>query len=248
MESYSYSRLTRFEECPLSFMRRYLEDETEGKSHGITEFGLFMHKIMEKYALGKLKPEDLVAYYTKHVKEAVKSDTTLHMSATFTKDLYDLYYEGFLQFLINFDGFDDGLIIKDVEKKVSLKYKDFELVGVIDLILEDANGDIYILDHKSKNKFKSKKEQAQYARQLYIYAYFVKEVYGKYPKGLLFNMMRGTVVRIPFKEDDMFAALTWVEDTVAEIRDTITYKANPDTFFCMNWCGLQKDKFCVKEE
>ena len=30
MEEYSYSKLTRYEECPLSYMRKYLNKEESG--------------------------------------------------------------------------------------------------------------------------------------------------------------------------------------------------------------------------
>ena len=58
-----------------------------------------------------------------------------------------------------------------------------------------------MLDHKSKGKFKSKKEQAEYARQLYVYAKYVKEKYGKFPKVLIFNMFNaGELIKIPFNK------------------------------------------------
>lgn len=245
METYSYSRLTHFEECPLSYMREYLNGEVPA-SHGVTESGTFMHNVMEKYFKGELKKDELVDYFMANFNKEVPSSMTLQMTDTFSKDMYSLYYQGYLKYLQEFEGIPNCHEIVDIEKWFEVPHKDFIINGRIDLIYRDKDNNLFVLDHKSKSKFKSKKDKAQYARQLYLYAMATKMLYGEYPKQLVFNLMRGDFVFIDFDEKELEKTLAWVEKTVEDIRDVITYDANPDTFFCRNWCGLSPCELCHK--
>lgn len=247
METYSYSKLKRFKECPASYFKHYLNGE-KTMSHGVTEFGLFMHKIMEKYFKKELKLEDMKQYFEDNLWKNIHSSTILNMSADFSKDMYSTYKDGFEKYLEEFKGI-AGLVSLDDVKAVEEYFEflvdtGYMINGVIDLAFEDYEGNLIICDHKSKNKFKSKKECKEYARQLYLYAYAWNDMHGKYPKRLMFNMMRGKPVIIKFSEEDMNEALKWVDDTVKEIENTMVFEPNPDTFFCSNWCGLVRDELC----
>lgn len=244
MEEYSYSKLTRYESCPLAYMRKYLNGEKQ-QSHGITECGLFMHDLLERYERGELKLEEMLPYFEENFYNSIKSDTHLKLSENFSKDMYPLYYNGFLEYLQNFNGIKDCKEIIDVEKEFHLQYNDYIITGKIDLVFVDKYNNFCVLDHKSKNKFKNKKEQSEYARQLYLYAWASKTLYGKYPQKLIFNMLRGEYIYIPFKENDMFKALEWFDKTVNDIRTTITYDAKEGTFFCNNFCSLDKIDLCT---
>lgn len=244
MEEYSYSKLTRYEECPLSYMRYYLNGE-KTESNGITECGSFMHNIMEQYEKGELKIEDLVPYFEENFNKNVVSSTYLQMSETFRKDMYGLYYNGFLDYLKNFTGIPHCKKIIDVEKEFHIIYNDdFSITGKIDLVFVDDEDNLCVLDHKSKKNFKNKKDQANYARQLYLYAWASKTLYNKYPSKLIFNLMRGEPVYIDFNKDDMEHTLGWFSNTVHNIRDTFIYDANKGSFYCMNWCGLDNCELC----
>jgi len=226
-------------------MREYLNGERPA-SHGVTESGTFMHNVMEKYFKGELKQDELVEYFIANFDKEVPSTMSLQMTDTFSKDMYGLYYQGYLKYLQEFKGIPNLKQIVDIEKWFELPHKDYILNGRIDLVYRDNDDNLYVLDHKSKSKFKSKKDRAQYARQLYLYAAAAKVLYGEYPKQLVFNLMRGEFVYIDFNEKDLEATLAWVEKTVEDIRDVITYDAKPDTFFCRNWCGLEPCELCNK--
>ena len=114
MEEYSYSRLTRFIDCPLSYMRKYLNAEVP-ESHGITEGGLFMHNLLEMYERGKIDKDGMIDYFKKNYEKEVTSTCNLQMSENFSKDMYYLYYNGYLNYLENFNGIEDCKKIVDVE-------------------------------------------------------------------------------------------------------------------------------------
>ena len=112
------------------------------------------------------------------------------------------------------------------------------------MIFQDNDDKLIVLDHKSKKKFKSKKDQAHYARQLYLYAWACKSLYDTYPDVLMFNMLRGEPIYIEFNENDMQEALYWFDDTVKQIRNAITFDANVGTFYCNAFCLLGRCELC----
>lgn len=149
----------------------------------------------------------------------------------------ELYYNQGLEYLKNFSGYDDRKIL-GVEEKFDLGIDDWIFNGVIDLVYEDKNGKLVIQDYKSKSSFKNKKEQAEYARQLYLYALHVKNKYGKYPDLLQFCMFRkNTVIEIPFDENSLEEAVGWAKDTVKEIRECWDFSPSCDEFFSQNLCN-----------
>ena len=66
-----------------------------------------------------------------------------------------------------------------------------EVRGFIDLLVRDRNdGRLIVVDHKSKSRFKSDQELELYGFQPYLYAEWVLQTYGEYPKELVFNLFR----------------------------------------------------------
>ena len=130
-----------------------------------------------------------------------------------------------------------------VEQEANLVIGGYPFIGYIDLLLRDkTDGKYIILDYKSKAEFKSKDEQKKYARQLYLYAKFVKEFYGEYPKMLIFDMFRmGKKVPIFFKESGVDEALKWVTDTIMEISMTQVFNVTSDDFFGRYLCNYRND-------
>ena len=154
MEEYSYSKITRYIECPLSYMRKYLNEEIPD-SHGVTESGLFMHKLMEKYENGVLQQNELLEYFENKYDKNVLSNTVLNMGNGFRKDMYNIYYNGYRSYLEDFTGIPNCKKIIDVERKFNFRYsiKDiepFSITGVIDLVFQDNEDKLIVLDHKSK--------------------------------------------------------------------------------------------------
>ena len=240
LESYSFSRLRRFADCPLSYYKRYIAKEDDNVGHGTSEFGTFIHLILEKYSKNELKLEDMLMYYIGEYDNNVKSTFEFKMSDTFSKDLSENYYNSGIQYLTDFNGLNEFGKILDVEYEFDLEYNNkFKINGKIDLITKN-NDDIYIIDHKSKSNFKNKKEMAEYRRQLYIYSFAVKEKYGVFPKKLFFNMFRKEkIIEFDFIEEEYKEALDWFESTVEEIENCITFTSNPNTIYCNNFCNFR---------
>lgn len=156
--------------------------------------------------------------------------------------LRDRYYEQGLDYLGNYE-LDDRYETVSVEENVNVKINGYKFTGYIDKLMRDKeDGKLIVLDHKSKSDFKSKREQMEYARQLYLYAYAVNEIYGEYPKSLFFNMFRfGREVEIEFVEEDMNEAIKWMVDTIDEIKACDEFPVTEDKFFSEELCNFRHD-------
>lgn len=203
-----------------------------------------MHSIMERYAKGEIDLWDLPSIYEWEFDAAVPEPFP---SSSFCKDMRALYYKQGLEYLQNFPGYDDRTIL-EVEAKFDLDIDDWIFNGVIDLVYKDKDGRLIIQDYKSKSSFKNKKEQAEYARQLYLYALYVKEKYGKYPDALQFSMFRkNNVIEIPFSEDNLNEAVDWAKETVKAIRECWDFTPTCEEFFSENLCNHREYCDCKVE-
>ena len=232
-ERYSFSKLSAFHTCKYGYKMTYI-DHKKGIGNCFSSYGLEVHSIMERYAKGELTLWDLVGIYEWEFDAAVPEKFPY---TKYCKDMRKLYYDQGLEYLKNFAGYDDRKIL-EVESQFDYEIDDWTFNGVIDLVFEDKDGKLIIQDYKSKSSFKNKREQAEYARQLYLYALFVKKKYGRYPDILRFMMFRKNMsIDIPFNESDLNEALSWARETVKEIRECWDFTPTCDEFFSENLCN-----------
>lgn len=232
-KEWSYSALSLYNDCPASFKAHYI-DELPKKSNAFAEYGGFVHNILNRFFRGELEDFELASIYRKHYAENVVSEFPF-LGKT---NLSEMYYMQGHEYLLNFKGFDGYEAVgSEIEFHTTIAGKRF--IGFIDLLLKDAEGNYIIVDHKSKNKFKSKKERSEYLRQLYLYSVWVKEEYGKYPTELWFNMFRGKIDKNKFVEDNLKKALIWAEFTLDMIDFDATWQKSGDYFYCRNLCDVR---------
>ena len=236
IEKYSFSKLKAFETCPYGYFLRYISGK-RGESNAFAEYGVFVHKLLEDYENGSLPLDQLKDVY----EFGFDTEITLPFPK-FKMDLRELYYKQGLEYFSNFKGWEDKYEILAAEKAFSmplLSSEDWEFQGIIDLVLkEKESGKLVIMDHKSKSAFKSKAEESEYARQLYLYSEYVKQEYGEYPYEMIFNMFRKRdEVRIAFNEDDKDAAIAWVINTVHAIKNAFDYPPQCEEFYGNNLCN-----------
>lgn len=232
-ERYSFSKLSSFHTCKYGYKLTYI-DHKKGVGNCFSSYGTEIHSLMERYAKGKLDLWNLVDTYKWEFDAAVPE---AFPSFEFCKNMKELYYKQGLEYLKNFPGYADRKIL-EVETAFDLDIDDWTFTGIIDLVFEDKDGRLIIQDYKSKSSFKNKKEQAEYARQLYLYALYIKEKYGRYPDVLRFMMFRkNTVVDIPFNETSLSEALGWAKDTVKEIRECWSFPPKCEEFYSQNLCN-----------
>lgn len=232
-ERFSFSKLSSFHTCKYGYKQTYI-DHKKGIGNCFSSYGLEVHSLMERCAKGEIDLWDLVEIYKWEFDSAVLEEFP---SSKFCKNMRQLYYNQGLEYLKNFPGFSDKKIL-EVENQFNYDIDDWVFNGVIDLVFETSDGKLIVQDYKSKSSFKSKREQAEYARQLYLYSLHIKEKYGKYPDILRFVMFRkGVTIDIHFNEDDLNEAVSWAKNTVKEIRECWDFSPSCDAFFSQHLCN-----------
>ncbi len=247
-EIWSYSKLNTFETCPYAYWLNYVaKDPPINEENAFSQYGSFVHEILEKYFKGELELFELSTEYEDNFDDNILLDFPYCESHGRVIDLCESYHDKGLAYLENFDGLPEYKILGVEEDFVIEILNGEKLRGFIDLILEDKNGNIIVLDHKSKSKFKSKEEQKHYSFQPVLYSIYVHEKYGKWPDRVVFNMFRQQkYVKIKFTQELLQEALNWVESTISKIYSCedflpkFTKKEKEEMlYFCRNICGYK---------
>ena len=208
--------------------------------NAFAQFGTFGHSLLEKYYSKQLEFFELSQHYDKNYSNNVK----LKFPPNAYVNLNEAYYNAGKEYFDNFEGFMDDCEVLGIEEEINVKIGGYNFIGYIDLILKSNDG-IIIIDHKSKSKFKSKKEKAEYLRQLYLYSIHIYEKYNQYPTKLIFNMFRNnTVIEEQFDIKAFEEAKQWCLNTIAKIYEDTEFLTNSDDFFC-NWlCSTRANCTC----
>ena len=202
-------------------------------NNAFAEFGSLCHSVLERYAKEDLELFDLSNIY----KSEFANEVVHNFPPNKYVDLHDKYYNAGLEYFENFDGFEDKVL--ESEQQYNFKVGKYDFTGFVDLVLEDGEG-LIVCDHKSKSKFKNKREQAEYLRQLYLYSIPIKEKYGRYPSKLRFNMFtQGNEITVPFDMDALSDAIDWATTTIERIYKDNDFNINCSQFFCDNLCGVR---------
>lgn len=246
---WSFSSVNSFNNCKRCFYLTYIKKKPR-LQNAFAEWGSFGHALLESYYKGEMEFFELSQAYMDGYDDNVHEKFPPNAYV----DLSERYYEAGLSYFNQFEGLPAEYVVLDVEAKITTKIGGYPFVGFADLIIRDTRDDgIIIVDHKSKSKFKNETEQSEFLRQLYLYALFVKEKYGAYPKELRFNMFRANEeVAVPFNEDDFAAAKEWFISTIDAIyreqkfldkiiesgKGLKSFRKND--FFCNELCGVRE--------
>lgn len=238
--TWSFSRINAYVVCPQSFYLQYIKCvDTENGFFG--EWGSFGHLVLEKYFNKELEFFDLSKEYEKEYYNNVKHKAPPNAFV----DLNQKYYNAGKEYFDNFWNPFEYCKILGVEQEIHIKIGKYNFVGYIDLILEDNNGNIIIVDHKSKKMFTTKKEKQEYLRQLYLYSIYIYEKYNRHPSKLIFNMFReNEIIEEIFDIKAFEEAKKWALDTIQNIYDDVEFKVNKKEFFCNYICSVNSQCPC----
>lgn len=239
--TWSYSRITAFEDCPYRWYLKYIR-LIEDAPMFFSDYGSFVHKIIELSLNGELKKGELVPYYLSNFRKEVKGSAP-------NRGIFKNYFDQGLQYLSR-----DVLIpykeILGVEKKLDFKLGDRPFTGVLDCVALDGDA-VVILDNKSralkkrssrKTTTKSDEELDQYLRQLYLYSLPTKHVFGKYPDRLEFNCFRTQeLISEPFSKERLEEAIRWATESVEKIERNEDWSPDMDYWKCKHICGVHDE-------
>lgn len=221
---WSFSSVNTYDTCPQAFKLGYL-DALPKVGNAFSDWGTFMHSLMERYLRGEVEFFELLSCYDDGIGEAMQHEFPPNRFC----DLAVSYNSKGRNYLAKFEGLFDGCEILGIEQRVRLDIEGRPFVGVIDLLVKDGE-DIYVVDHKSKSDFKTKKELEKYARQLYLYSLYVHEKYGKWPTKLIFHMIRkeGEQVSVPFTMEGLEEAKRWFLVSIDKIYSDADFISQPN--------------------
>lgn len=233
--TWSYSRITQFENCKYCFLLKYIKSVKSEKRNFFSDYGKFMHLIIQKYLNGELKREELTGYYLTKYRKSIAGRAP-------TRSIFNNYFSQGLIYLHNIEPKNGNIIA--VEKEVSFNIADKNFIGFIDVV-SDENG-IILTDNKSralkkrtngKKQTKSDKELDNYLKQLYIYSVAIKQELGVLPSFLRFNCFRtNTIITEPFNVDAYEEAKRWALNLIEKISDESDWNPNIDYFKCTYLC------------
>lgn len=243
--TWSYSRLTAFDDCHYKWFLNYLYRDEDGlplqkQSNFFAEFGSYIHLILQMYLSGVLDKEALPSFYLKHFISNV------HSSPPNSK-IYQNYFNQGLRYVETIALPKREII--GVEKNINFTFAGKPWTAFVDEISSD--GRLIITDHKSRTlkprsgrskKTKSDAELDEYLRQLYVYSAAVKESYGCYPDILEFNCFRsGVTIQEPFDMKRYWQVEDWAKKKIETVTTNDNWNANPDFWQCHYLCDMRQE-------
>ena len=249
---YSYSQLASFSECPFGYYLKNIEEKEEAPN-AFAEQGILIHKILDEWANGKLKKENLAKVYEQRYPDVVVTSFPRILTS---KGYAEKTFQQGLEYFKNFQGFPGFSIVSAEEEfKMPLKLTDGttrQFLAYVDLILRnDFTGGLCVLDHKSKSWASFRKERDSMYKQQYLYSYFVHEKYGEWPELLMFSLFKegGKTDEREFSMDEYNKTLEWATKAIHtiesyDILDWMECKeqktvGKPD-MFCAEICGTRQ--------
>lgn len=233
--TWSFTSLVAYEQCPKSFMLKKLRKVGEEAENFYSQYGSWGHAILESYYKGLIPHIALAEVYEKGFDDAVT------LRPPYPKGVVEKSRAAGLRYFQNFKELEPEWEVLDVEKKFEIQIGGYPVVGIVDLVLRHKDtGDIVVVDHKSKSKASMTKEYETYKKQLYIYAKYIKETYGKFPSVMRFNMFKeGYEIDEPFNQEDYDKTMSWVIHVIEQTILDDEWEARPDDFFCFVLCGVK---------
>lgn len=239
--TWSYSRLSSYEQCPYQWYLKYIENR-DGDTNWYAQNGSAVHETLEKVANGEIAIEDAGSYYldlTEYFSEYIR-ESTREKTENQCLDFFAEY---------DFDLFNDYEIV-GVEEEVNFSVGEYKFHGFIDLHLRDKDGNHIVVDYKSSSGTLKKngepKKQSEdtwngYKKQALIYAEGIKQKYGEYPKSLLWLLFRDQqTFCIAFNVDDCKSAQDWAVETIHKIESDEEFLPQKSFIMCNQLCDFRR--------
>lgn len=233
----SVSSLEKYERCPRQY---YLEiiKKTRGAPEAPTRLGRVVHRTIETILQqhDAPKPFDADFAHERFVEEWAK-ESGLNSPQLFTEGLQMVH-----DWMNRWEMLDPKQIL-EIEKKFSIDFKSFTLVGVIDLVLawDDINKDtgeitryLNVFDWKTQNAFMSTRD-AQESFQLAVYDIAARTLWPADSYWTTIELLRdGTRLAVDHSKEQLSIIQSYIEATVEKIslEDTWAAILNAECIYC----------------
>jgi RecB family exonuclease len=231
----SYSRLTRFEQCPLAFKFHYI-DQLPADPGVPLRFGKAVHAVLER-----LMREVIESEHTGPLSEARALE--LYRQAWNAEALFgvELFGEGLriLESFIRDEGHVDHRSVLAVEREFRLRAGPFEVLGYLDRVDAVDAETVEVIDYKTNRQLFTR-EDLDSSLQMSLYALAAKELWPWVKRvKLVFRMLRHGVRQETSRTDDQLRAALAYAETLGHRTETATeFPAQLSTNCC--YCDHRK--------
>ena len=242
--TWSHSRVTSFHDCKYKWYLKYLYGVEESEQF-FTSYGSLMHRLLEMHLKHGTNVPTLTNMF-------LLEYNLLPTNGCPSEKVRASYLKKGISFLLalNNNDYFPAMEIVGVEQEINFTIDGFKFTGFIDLIGRTDEGFI-ILDHKSrdlkprsnrKKPTKSDEELDVYLRQLYLYATWVKDTYGEFPKKLMFNCFKEQRIIVEdFDYEKWKEAIDWYIESIHSIISETKFNPSIEYFKCRNLCECHEE-------
>lgn len=241
MVIYSHSRLSTFEQCPLKFKYRYIDEIIpEIKTTIEAYLGSIVHDTLEWLYLqvkeGKIPTIDaMVTYYAENWQKDFTYEIKIVRKNLTPKDYFNKGINFLLNYYLKHKPFDDNTL--EVEKKILIELdENSHIQGFIDRLVHNLEtGNYEVHDYKTANNLPTK-EKIDNDRQLALYSIAIKEKFG-YDKEviLVWHYLAHNQKIVSKRTDEQLAQLKKETlELIKKIESTTHFPSN-QSVLC-GWC------------
>lgn len=238
---FSFSGASSFNTCPYGYKLAYIDGE-ERVDNFYSDYGKFIHLILEKYFKDELSQEQLYDFYIDNYFENVKCPPPAYPA-----NISETYYADGKNFFKDFIFDKSKYKIISIEDSINSTHKNFSLIVKPDLILKNLESGKYILvDYKTSKYKKSKVEDkkiTEYKKQMAIYAQFLyKERQIEISEIQIWFIRTKDIYSYPLDLVQTMLTMEWFSDTIQKIKIEKEWRPNntkENSYFCNNLCGVR---------
>ncbi|MBU8901006.1 PD-(D/E)XK nuclease family protein [Corallococcus sp. M34] len=227
----SYSRLSRFESCPLSYQLHYLDKHTAEPGIPLS-FGKALHSVLERLLQDVIDTE-----YAGPLSE--ERALQLYREAWTAEGLsgLDLFQQGLciLQDFVRQQGRVDARDILAIEKEFRLPVGPFTVLGFIDRVDWVDDETVHVIDYKSNHQLFSR-DELDASLQLSLYSLAARRLWpwAKRVRLSMWMLRHGVLQETTRTEEQLEAALAYVETLGQQMESSEAFPArlNPNCVHC----------------
>lgn len=246
MVTYSHSRLSTFEQCPLKFKFKYIEKIPPEIKQSIEGFlGNKVHETLEwiykEVSKGKeFQLEEVLNFYVKEWNKDFSNEIKITKAYNDAEYYFNKGIKFLIDYFLKYSPFKDNTIA--IEKKLTFALDDegrYQIEGYIDRLVHHKDANIFeIHDYKTSGFLKSQ-EELDNDKQLALYSIGIKKLFENVQDiHLVWHFLDFNQKLISKRTDEQLENLKKnIIALIKKIESATEFPANPCTL--CNWCEYQ---------
>jgi len=246
MTTYSHSKLSTFEQCPLKFKFRYIEKIKPDIENTIEGFlGTKVHEALEWVYSEILKDkareftlDEVIKYYAISWNQDYTNEIKIVKQELTAEDYFNRGIKFLIDYYTTHSPFKDSTI--DIEKRIYLDLEDGnKIIGFIDRLVHNKETNIFeIHDYKTSGFLKSQ-EELDKDRQLALYSIAIKELFEEAEEvHLVWHFLDFNKKIVSKRTDEQLEQLKQeILQLIKKIESTTEFPPCPSNL--CSWCEFQ---------